>query len=200
VIVLAAVLAAMSVVLLPSREATVLGATSAVLVNPVLGIMLVSGGFIYFRVSGMARQRRSKRAQGLDQHLAVDLAALGVTSGLSFDQAALAAGDRIGGVVADSITRTVRRAQSGLRRDLEDGPVSDMFAAAGRSSASGAPMSAVLADLARHGRQDLAAQAQERIEKLPVKLLFPLAFLILPGFVLVAVVPAVVSGLSKLGF
>lgn len=198
--IVSAVLAAMGVALLPSRSAMILIAAAAVLMHAPLGVLLIGSAFLFYRVKVIAEQRRSRRVRMADEHLAVDLAALGVTSGLSFDQAALASGDRVGGVVADTIARAVRRVQSSLRPDVESGPLCDMFDAADKSSASGAPMSVALADLARHGRQDLAALEQERIEKLPVKLLFPLAFLILPGFVLVAVVPAVVSGLSRLGF
>jgi len=198
--VLSAALASLAVVLIPRREAILLGALSAVFIHPALGLAIVGLVFVVHRANGIVKQRRSKRALVEDEHLAVDLAALGVKAGLSFDQAAVAAGDRVGGLVAVNVRKAVRRAQSGLRRDLEEGPVSEMFVSVDRSSGSGSPISVALADLARHGREDLAAKEQERLEKLPVKLLFPLAFLILPGFVLVAVVPAVVSGLSKLGF
>ena len=53
-------------------------------------------------------------------------------------------------------------------------------------------------ELAREVRADEAAAEREKIERLPVKLLFPLAFLILPGFILVAVVPSIISGISEL--
>ncbi|GMQ99089.1 MAG: hypothetical protein BMS9Abin17_1639 [Acidimicrobiia bacterium] len=199
-IALSAALASLAVVLLPRREGIVLGAFSAVFIHPALGLAVVGVVFVVYRANGIVKQRRSKRALVEDEHLAVDLAALGVTAGLSFDQAAVVAGDRVGGQIALTVRKAVRRTRSGLPRDMKDGPVSAMFSSAERSSDSGAPISVALADLARHGREDLATQEQERLEKLPVKLLFPLAFLILPGFVLVAVVPAVVSGLSKLGF
>jgi hypothetical protein len=39
----------------------------------------------------------------------------------------------------------------------------------------------------------------ERARRLPVRLLLPLALLILPGFVLLAVGPAVLQGLARLG-
>jgi len=198
-IVLSASLASLAVVVLPRREGVLLGAFSAVFIHPTFGLAVVGVVFVVYRANGITKQRRLKRALVEDEHLAVDLAALGVTAGLSFDQASVAAGDRVGGLVAVNVRKAIRRAQSGLMRDLEEGPVSEMFRSADRSSDSGAPISVSLADLARHGREDLATQEQERLERLPVKLLFPLAFLILPGFVLVAVVPAVVSGLSKLG-
>ncbi|MFV1999761.1 MAG: type II secretion system F family protein [Acidimicrobiia bacterium] len=198
-IVLSAALASLAVVAVSKRAGLLLGALSAVFVHPALGLALAGFVFVIYRGKAILKQRRSKRALIEDEHLAVDLAALGVTAGLSFDQAAVVAGDRVGGLVATNVRKAVRRAQSGLPREIHDGPVSVMFSSADRSSHSGAPISVALADLARHGREDLAAEEQERLEKLPVKLLFPLAFLILPGFVLVAVVPAVVSGLGKLG-
>jgi len=196
---LSAALASLAVVAIRKTHGLFLGALSVLLIQPALGVALAGLGFVVYRGNRILKQRRLDRALVLEEHLTVDLAALGVTAGLSFDQAAVDAGDRVGGLVAIDVRKAVRRVRSGLEVETRDGPISAMFSSADRSVHSGAPISVALADLARHGREDLATKEQERLEKLPVKLLFPLAFLILPGFVLVAVVPAVVSGLGKLG-
>lgn len=60
-----------------------------------------------------------------------------------------------------------------------------------RSERLGAPVSANLRWLAREVRSERRAAAEERAQRAPVLMLFPLVFLILPAFVLAAVVPAV---------
>jgi pilus assembly protein TadC len=74
-----------------------------------------------------------------------------------------------------------------------------MFGAADASESTGMPLAATLTALASDRRRVAAAASRERLAKLPVKMLFPLAFLILPGFVLLTVIPPLISGLSKLG-
>jgi tight adherence protein C len=55
----------------------------------------------------------------------------------------------------------------------------------------GAPVSDRLRSLAREVRAERRARREERARRAPVVMLFPLVFLILPAFVLAAVVPAV---------
>jgi pilus assembly protein TadC len=44
----------------------------------------------------------------------------------------------------------------------------------------------------------LAASELEAVRKLPVTMLFPLTLLILPGFLLVAIAPAILDAFSRL--
>jgi tight adherence protein C len=60
-----------------------------------------------------------------------------------------------------------------------------------RSERLGTPVSDHLRRLAREVRAERRAAAEERARRVPVLMLFPLVFLILPAFVLAAVVPAV---------
>jgi tight adherence protein C len=60
-----------------------------------------------------------------------------------------------------------------------------------RSERLGAPVAEQLRVLAREVRAERRAAAEERARRAPVLMLFPLVFLILPAFVLAAVVPAV---------
>jgi Flp pilus assembly protein TadB len=59
-----------------------------------------------------------------------------------------------------------------------------------RSERLGAPVGEQLRNLAREVRAERRAAAEERARRAPVLMLFPLVFLILPAFVLAAVVPA----------
>jgi pilus assembly protein TadC len=74
-----------------------------------------------------------------------------------------------------------------------------MFGIAVDSEVSGAAAVEQLGAVADQERRELEAALDRRLQRLPVAMLFPLALLILPGFLLVAVVPAVVGGIARLG-
>lgn len=70
-------------------------------------------------------------------------------------------------------------------------PVADALLSSERL---GAPVAVALERLATEARADARRQAETRARKVPVRLLFPLVFLVLPAFVLLTVVPALVAG------
>lgn len=72
-------------------------------------------------------------------------------------------------------------------------PVTDVLVASDRL---GAPAGPALTRLAHEVRADLRRRAEARARTLPVKLLFPLVFLVLPAFALLTVVPALLAALS----
>ena len=74
-------------------------------------------------------------------------------------------------------------------------PVADILSA---SAQLGAPAGAALARLSDEMRSNLHRAAEARARTLPVKLLFPLVFLVLPAFGLLTVVPAILSALQRL--
>jgi tight adherence protein C len=61
-----------------------------------------------------------------------------------------------------------------------------------RADRLGSPVAERLRDLAADVRAERRAQREERARRAPVRMLFPLVFLILPAFVLSAVVPALI--------
>jgi tight adherence protein C len=74
-------------------------------------------------------------------------------------------------------------------------PVAEVLTASARLGAPAAPALARLADEARAASR---RRAEARARVLPVKLLFPLVFLVLPAFGLLTVVPALVSAMGRL--
>ena len=62
----------------------------------------------------------------------------------------------------------------------------------------GAPAGGALARLGDETRSSLRRAAEARARTLPVKLLFPLVFLVLPAFGLLTVAPALLSALQRL--
>lgn len=182
----------------PKRWAYVLIVSGGILFNPILGIGVTAAVVLVGRWRAVAAKKRVATRRTHDVLIALDLVSLATTAGLPFHVAVSLASREIGGVLGDDLVRAVTRVNSGLDHTLEAGPFARAFDAAQRSSVSGARLGDTLVDLAKEVRADEAAAERERIERLPVKLLFPLAFLILPGFVLVAVVPSIVSGISQL--
>ncbi|MFM8304048.1 MAG: type II secretion system F family protein [Actinomycetota bacterium] len=92
---------------------------------------------------------------------------------------------RLGASFADALGQ-VGRDEPGLR-ELADG-----LAVAERD---GAPIADLLAHLADDARAALRRRAEAHARRIPVRLLFPLVFLVLPAFGLLTVVPALVAGL-----
>ncbi len=74
-------------------------------------------------------------------------------------------------------------------------PMTDALLASDRL---GAPVGPALARLAAEERTALRRAAEAHARKVPVRLLFPLVFLVLPAFVLLTVVPGLASGLARL--
>lgn len=73
-------------------------------------------------------------------------------------------------------------------------PLSDALLASDRL---GAPVGEALARLAAEERAALRRRAEAAARTVPVRLLFPLVFLVLPAFGLLTVVPTLVSGLAR---
>jgi tight adherence protein C len=74
-------------------------------------------------------------------------------------------------------------------------PLADALLASDRL---GAPVGPQLTRLAEEERAALHRRAEAHARRVPVKLLFPLVFLVLPAFVLLTVVPGLAAGLRRL--
>jgi hypothetical protein len=93
------------------------------------------------------------------------------------------------GLDFESALDAVARATPRLR------PMADALLATDRL---GVPVGPVLARLADEDRTALRRAAEAHARRIPVRLLFPLVFLVLPAFVLLTVVPGVAAGLGRL--
>lgn len=131
----------------------------------------------------------------------LDLVAICVTAGLSPPLALERAAVSARGPLRESLERARREVALGGswrtalrdaadRLDLRD--VRRLALALERGQRFGAPIADHLRRLAREVRNERTALAEERARRAPVLMLFPLVFLILPAFLLAAVIPAVV--------
>jgi Type II secretion system (T2SS), protein F len=93
----------------------------------------------------------------------------------------------LGGSLADALERTAEGVPALA-------PITTVVVTSDRL---GAPAGPALTRLAHELRADLRRRAEARARTLPVKLLFPLVFLVLPAFGLLTVVPALLQALAR---
>jgi tight adherence protein C len=119
---------------------------------------------------------------------AVELAARWGPQPIAAEFARVLAATDLGGSLVDALTE-LRTARPRLA------PMVDVLVA---SSELGAPATPALVRLADDARTAVRRRAETRARVLPVKLLFPLVFLVLPAFGLLTVAPALISALDRL--
>jgi tight adherence protein C len=153
------------------------------------------------RIAG--RRRRRIEAQ-LPQFL--DLLAAGSTAGLSALVALRRAASSLTDPLAEELRTLLARVDLGARwrpelralaarLDLPD--LNRAVMAMARTETLGTPLAESLRHRADEVRESRRARAAERARKAPVKMLFPLVFMILPAFLLLTVVPVLVSTLRS---
>jgi tight adherence protein C len=190
-----------------------LGAVVWLLASPsgpaglLLGPLLISGGFL---VPDLLLARRAAvlraRAEASVADL-LDLVAVSVSAGLTPRLAMERAPEALGGPLGEEVSRARHAVTLGspwrvvLRRVAERTGLSELRRLAvtvERSERLGTPVAELLRSLAREVRAERAARREERARRAPVAMLFPLVFLILPAFVVAAVVPALLVATSGL--
>jgi tight adherence protein C len=145
-------------------------------------------------------QRRRSGVGCDDLVLLADLVVLGLSAGLAFPAALEAATDEVAPRLrreVHGVLRAQRVAGSGA------GPVSGegarLYRLAARAAGTGAPLLDGVRALADELRREANTEALVAARRLPVRLLFPLTLLILPGFVVLVVGPALLGVVERLG-
>lgn len=152
------------------------------------------------RAGAIGRARRAGRRLRREALLLAELAHLGLVAGLSIPVALHQAATGVGGATGAEALSALRAARaSGLSRALGAAGASShllrVLAHALRTGSSAAP---AVAAHASELRRELRAEELARARRLPVRLLLPLALLILPGFVVLTLGPAVLAGLDRI--
>ncbi len=154
---------------------------------------------------------RTRAASGVEERALaaavpdlVDLVRLGVTAGLSVRGALGAAAAHVRPPLSGRVGAVLAEAEAG--RPLADALAAADLGPAGRplldallaGERYGAPLVDLLDRLAHDARRAHQARAEQAARRLPVALLFPLVLCTLPAFVLVTVVPVLVSTFAAL--
>ena len=173
--------------------------------SPTLRIVLIAGAaavgwfgpnlYLYQKVYD-----RSKRMQR-DLPDAIDLMTISVESGLAFDAAVQQVARNTDGPLADEFSRVLREMQIGkgraeaLRGLAERTEVDDVKAfvtAMVQADSFGIPIANVLRIQSSEMRTKRRQRAEEKAQKVPVKITIPLIFCILPTLFIAVMGPAVI--------
>ena len=162
------------------------------LVAPVVAVTVALGVGAW----AVARRVLKPKMREDEEALLAELAALGLTAGLTFPAAVEAATAAVPGEVSTRVRRAGR-----IHRDIVSAPSDEpgLFLVARRAPATGAPLAPAVSAYATTLRSEERSRQLTAARRLPVKLLFPLALLILPGFLLLTVGPALLGSLEHLG-
>ena len=158
-------------------------------------------------VGGLTRARRRRRGSPVERELPVAVDLLGVAVGagctpyLAVEVASIWAGEAVARHLSSVLTSCSLGMPFDAALDAQAAaepllaPVAEALLASDRL---GAPVGPVLARLADEQRAGLRRRAEAHARRVPVRLLFPLVFLVLPAFVLLTVVPGLAAGLARL--
>jgi tight adherence protein C len=151
-------------------------------------------------VAGRASKRQKEIRKGLSDTM--DLLTISVEAGLGFDAALAQVVKNVPGPLSQEIARTLQEMQIGVprmealrhlsdRTDVEelDGFVLSMI----QADKYGVGVANVLRGQSKELRQKRRQRAEETAQKVPLKLLFPTIFLILPSLFIVILGPGAIK-------
>ena len=152
------------------------------------------------------KKRQSLIMQQLPDVL--DLLAISVQAGLSFDAALRKVVERMKGPLIDELSRMLRDVRMGMTRrrsmqfmakrcDVQD--VYLFVMSVTQSERLGASMSDTLTIQADNMRNVRRQRARTKAMKAPVKMVFPLVFCIFPAIFVVALLPSILSLMETMG-
>ncbi|MEO7803995.1 MAG: type II secretion system F family protein [Actinomycetota bacterium] len=169
-------------------------------------------GYLGYRIPDFIRSFREKvRREEISAELpeTVDMLAVCTEAGLNVALSLQRVAARASGALGDELRRTVDEIELGVPRGAalaalaERNGVDDLDALVANLNNSerfGTQVAATLQVFAQEVRAKRRRSAEEQARRAPVKILFPLVFLILPAFVLLTVVPLLLGTFQKLGF
>jgi tight adherence protein C len=165
----------------------------------VLAVM-IGWGAPHFYVS----KRATQRLQAIDEALPelIDLLAVTIEAGLAFGASLRMAAERLSGPLGDELRLTLQEQTLGLTPvealdnwlGRTDTPAVRAFVRAmTQGERLGISVGQILRNLAIEMRKRRRARAEERAQKAPIKILFPLVFLIFPALFVILLGPAAYS-------
>ncbi len=151
----------------------------------------------------------SKRQVGIRKELpdTLDMLTVCVEAGLGFDAAVARVGHHTAGPLAAELVRTLHEMQLGMSRVEALRALADRTTVAElraftsalvQASELGIPTGRVLREQAREMRLKQRQHAEEKAQKLPVKILFPMMFCIFPALFVVVLGPAAIMLLGSM--
>ncbi len=160
--------------------------------------------------SVVLKRMGTARRQAIDDALPdlVDLLVVTVEAGLSFSGSLQAATQRIGGPLGDELRLTMQEQRMGLPitqalnnmlRRTETSSMRSFVQSVTQAENLGVSIGGVLRGIAVEMRKRRRSRAEERANKAPIKMLFPLVFLIFPSLFTVILGPGAITLIKALG-
>ena len=155
-----------------------------------------------------ARGRRRTERIELELPELIDLLVVTLEAGVGFNAALQRSAERLTGPLGDEIRLTLREHHLGLAMDgalanllhrCEVPSIRAFVRSVTQSERLGISIGQVMRELASDIRKRRRQIIEEKAQKAPIKILFPLAFLILPALLLVILYPGLYSILQTLG-
>jgi tight adherence protein C len=179
--------------------------------SPVLGAIatVYAVGLGWIGPVFLLKSRGRRRTERIELELPelIDLLVVTLEAGIGFNSALQRSAERMRGPLADEIQLTLREHHLGLGMDqalanlLERCDVPSIRAfvrSIVQSEALGVSIGQVMRDLAGDMRKRRRQIIEEKAQKAPIKMLFPLAFMILPALLLIVLFPGLYSLMETL--
>jgi len=174
--------------------------------SPVIGIggAVVSAAIGWWGPSQLVKDRAKRRLAEIDYELPelIDLLVVTIEAGLGFIGSLQMASKRLTGPLGDELRLTLQEQNMGLSISealhntmlRADTPaMRSFFRSVTQGERLGVSIGQIMRDLAGEMRRRRKASAEERAQKAPIKILFPLVFLIFPAMFIVLLGPAIIQ-------
>ena len=172
--------------------------------------VLVLGGLAWFGPAMLVRSRAQRRMDDVDRALPelIDVLAATMEAGLGFAGSLQLVAQRFDGPLGQELRLTLQEQRMGLSSEdalsnlverCDTPSVRGFVRAVLQGESLGVSIAMMMRNLATEARARRRQIAQERIQKAPVKMLFPLIFLIFPALLIVLLYPAFTQVFAQLG-
>jgi tight adherence protein C len=181
---------------------------SVSLVSVLIAVVTIVAGWMLPLV--LVRRRARIRLREIDRRLPdlIDLLVVTVEAGLGFTAALRTATDQLVGSLSDELRLSLQEQTMGLALDealanlvgRADTPGMRSFVRAMvQGERLGISTGQIMRNLSVEMRKRRRKSAEEQAQKAPIKMLFPLVFLIFPALFIVLLVPALIQLITTLG-
>jgi len=172
-------------------------------------LMLIVAGMAWSFPALLVESRAQRRMDEIDRDLPelIDLLLATIEAGLGFAGSLQLVADRFDGPLGQELRLTLHeqsmglsteRALSNLLERCDTPSVRAFVRAISQGEALGVSIGTMMRNLAAETRKRRRQAANEKVQKAPVKMLFPLVFMIFPALLIVLLYPAVYQVLSQL--
>jgi tight adherence protein C len=188
----------------------VMGWLIATLGLPFVLVILAAIGFVaagWMIPLMLVRERAKRRHAQIDYQLPelIDLLVVTVEAGVGFTGSLRIAGERVGGPLGEELRLALQEQSMGLTRNeallkmlarADTTGMRSFVRSILQGETLGVSMGQILRNLALEMRKRRRAYAEERAQKAPIKVLFPLVFMIFPAMFVILLGPALYAFLD----